>query len=78
MQRKELSVLAVCVQICLTKAHAQLPVWVLELGTIQANIVVVYLSVCLPTYLWLKSPCGPWPLFQFLNLYTPVTVAERS
>jgi hypothetical protein len=21
-------------------------------------------------YLWLFSPCGPWPLFQFLNLYT--------
>jgi hypothetical protein len=21
-------------------------------------------------YLWLCSPCGPWPLFQFLNLYT--------
>jgi hypothetical protein len=21
-------------------------------------------------YLCLYSPCGPWPLFQFLNLYT--------
>jgi hypothetical protein len=21
-------------------------------------------------HLWLYSPCGPWPLFQFLNLYT--------
>jgi hypothetical protein len=21
-------------------------------------------------YLWHYSPCGPWPLFQFLNLYT--------
>jgi hypothetical protein len=21
-------------------------------------------------YLWLYTPCGPWPLFQFLNLYT--------
>jgi hypothetical protein len=21
-------------------------------------------------YLWLYIPCGPWPLFQFLNLYT--------
>jgi hypothetical protein len=20
--------------------------------------------------LWLCSPCGPWPFFQFLNLYT--------
>jgi hypothetical protein len=35
------------------------------------------LPTCLPThlptyltiYLWLHSPCGPWPLFQFLNLY---------
>jgi hypothetical protein len=35
----------------------------------------VYLSICtsvrpstfLPTYLWLYSPCGPWPIFQFLN-----------
>jgi hypothetical protein len=25
-----------------------------------------YLSI----YLWLYSPCGPWPLFQLLNLYT--------
>jgi hypothetical protein len=30
-----------------------------------------YLSVYLPSiYLWLYSPCGPWQLFQFLNLYT--------
>jgi hypothetical protein len=21
-------------------------------------------------FLWLYSPCGPWPLFQFPNLYT--------
>jgi hypothetical protein len=21
-------------------------------------------------YLWLYSSCGPWPLLQFLNLYT--------
>jgi hypothetical protein len=21
-------------------------------------------------YLWLYSPCGPWPIFQFLNPYT--------
>jgi hypothetical protein len=21
-------------------------------------------------YLWLYSPCGPWPLFLFLNLHT--------
>jgi hypothetical protein len=26
--------------------------------------------VCLSIYLRLYSPCGPWPLFQFLNLYT--------
>jgi hypothetical protein len=24
----------------------------------------------LSIYLWLYSPCGPWPLFQFLNPYT--------
>jgi hypothetical protein len=28
------------------------------------------LKVYLSTYLWLYSPCGPWPLFQLLNLYT--------
>jgi hypothetical protein len=27
-------------------------------------------KVCLSIYLWLYSPCVPWPLFQFLNLYT--------
>jgi hypothetical protein len=27
----------------------------------------IYLPTYLPTYLWLYSPCGPWPLFQFLN-----------
>jgi hypothetical protein len=21
-------------------------------------------------YVWLYSPCGPWPMFQFLNPYT--------
>jgi hypothetical protein len=26
-------------------------------------------SVLNVIYLWLYSPCGPWPLFQFLNLY---------
>jgi hypothetical protein len=25
---------------------------------------------CVFIYLWLYSPCGPWPLFQFFNLYT--------
>jgi hypothetical protein len=29
----------------------------------------VCLCVCL-SCLWLYSPCGPWPLFQFHNLYT--------
>jgi hypothetical protein len=29
-------------------------------------ISTIYLSI----YLSLYSPCGPWPLFQFLNLYT--------
>jgi hypothetical protein len=24
----------------------------------------------LSIYLWLYGPCGPWPLFQLLNLYT--------
>jgi hypothetical protein len=31
-------------------------------------------------HLWLYSPCGPWPLFQFLNLFTvgrtPWTVVQ--
>jgi hypothetical protein len=27
---------------------------------------IIYLSI----YLWLCSPCGPWPRFQLLNLYT--------
>jgi hypothetical protein len=27
-------------------------------------------SVCLSTYLWHYSPCGPWSLLQFLTLYT--------
>jgi hypothetical protein len=26
--------------------------------------------VTLSPYLWLYSPCGPWSLFQFLNLFT--------
>jgi hypothetical protein len=36
--------------------------------------ISVYLSICLSVcpsiYLWLYSPCGPWPLSQFLNLCT--------
>jgi hypothetical protein len=27
-------------------------------------------TVYLLSSLWLYSPCGPWPLFQFLNVYT--------
>jgi hypothetical protein len=32
----------------------------------------IYLSVCLSVYVsvFIYSPRGPWPLFQFLNLYT--------
>jgi hypothetical protein len=30
------------------------------------NSLYLFISI----YLWLYSPCGPWPLFQFLNLYT--------
>jgi hypothetical protein len=31
----------------------------------------IHLSICLSIYLWLYDPfVGPWPLFQFLNLYT--------
>jgi hypothetical protein len=29
-----------------------------------------YLSICISIYLWLYNPCGPWPRFQFLNIYT--------
>jgi hypothetical protein len=32
------------------------------------NAVITFYK--LNTNLWLCSPCGPWPLFQFLNLYT--------
>jgi hypothetical protein len=27
-------------------------------------------SIYLSMYVWLYSPCGPWSLFQFLDLYT--------
>jgi hypothetical protein len=30
----------------------------------------IYLPTYLPTYLRLYSPCGPWQLIQFLNIYT--------
>jgi hypothetical protein len=36
--------------------------------------ISTYLSISLSIYLsiypWPCNPCGPWPLFQFLNLYT--------
>jgi hypothetical protein len=37
-----------------------------------AAYLSIYPSIYLSTsiYLWLYSPRGPWPLFQFLNLYT--------
>jgi hypothetical protein len=28
--------------------------------------------------LWLYSPCGAWPLFQFPNLYTVARTPRRS
>jgi hypothetical protein len=28
------------------------------------------LYACPPAYLWLLSPCGPWPIFGFFNLNT--------
>jgi hypothetical protein len=37
-------------------------------GLFQSS--VFSLNVCLSVYLWIYSPCGPWPLFQFLNVYT--------
>jgi hypothetical protein len=47
--------------------------WIVKVLFIQRSR---NLWTCNPTrttdsiYLWLYSPCGPWPLFQFLNLYT--------
>jgi hypothetical protein len=37
---------------------------------ISDRITKFYLSICMSVYLWLYSPCGPWPIFQFLNPYT--------
>jgi hypothetical protein len=41
------------------------------------RILLVFITKVYPNirwtlsiYPWLYSPCGPWPLFQFLNLYT--------
>jgi hypothetical protein len=32
----------------------------------QSENLSIYLSI----YIWLYSTCGPWPLYQFLNIYT--------
>jgi hypothetical protein len=39
-----------------------------ELASEIMNHLSNYLRVSI--YLWLYSPCGPWSLFQFRNLYT--------
>jgi hypothetical protein len=33
-------------------------------------IIMIIGTWLLSIYLWLCNLCGPWPLFQFLNLYT--------
>jgi hypothetical protein len=44
----------------LETAHEAYPIYIIfQCNNSKASI-----------YLWLYSPCGPWPLFQFLNLYT--------
>jgi hypothetical protein len=56
--------------------HFSYVVYILTvLQNIPQNIPIstylpTYLPTYVPTYLWLYSPCGHWPLFQFLNLYT--------
>jgi hypothetical protein len=35
--------------------------------THQSRYHQTLVSQILSLYLWLHSPCGPWPLFQFLN-----------
>jgi hypothetical protein len=39
------------------------------LSTFQ-SVLALGISVVKCYYLWLFSPCGPWQLFQFLNLHT--------
>jgi hypothetical protein len=34
------------------------------------DVIVTFNDCYLWIYLWLYSPCRPWPLFQFLNPYT--------
>jgi hypothetical protein len=38
--------------------------------TIQLTQQIIWAETCPLLFLWLYSPCGPWPPFQFLNLYT--------
>jgi hypothetical protein len=35
-----------------------------------SNAVLIYIWNILSFSSWIYSPRGPWPLFQFLNLYT--------
>jgi hypothetical protein len=36
--------------------------------TVRIRLIIVTIHPAI--HPWLYSPCGPWPLFQFLNLYT--------
>jgi hypothetical protein len=51
--------------VCIRTVYVRRKFWVwfnsLELVILWAVIYILSLS------LWLYSPCGPWPLFQFLN-----------
>jgi hypothetical protein len=38
-----------------------------------SQLLPTYLPTSLSVCLWLYSPCGPWPLYHFLNMYTVVT-----
>jgi hypothetical protein len=40
------------------------------MGTSVSEVLAIIYVENLSIYLWLYSPYGPWPLFQFLNLYT--------
>jgi hypothetical protein len=49
--------------------HFQSWAQVIAINYLSRNVVrlSVYTFVLGPFPLWLYSPCGPWPLFQFLN-----------
>jgi hypothetical protein len=49
----------------LSDCTASLPRRQLFIVTVEST-----LSMSLSIYLWLYSPCEPWPLFRLLNLYT--------